>query len=346
VDLEIRAFDFELPGELIAQRPLDDRAGSRLLVYDRARDAVAHAHFYELGRYLQPGDLLVANNSRVIPARLVGVRERSGGPVELLLLRPAAVQGVWEVLARPGRRLHAGDHLVFGDGRLRACVEEGGRDGTRHVRFDVAAAEFEQILEQLGELPLPPYIKERLDDPERYQTVYAKEAGSVAAPTAGLHFTPELLGELASIGVDMEFLTLHVGLGTFRPMQVERVEDHQMHEEYYRVSRQLVRRMAIVRQRGNRVVSVGTTTVRALESAARTPCQDDAEVAGWTDMFIYPGVPLLATDALITNFHLPRSTLLLLVSTLIGQERLLELYREAVAHRYRFFSFGDAMLIL
>ncbi len=354
--MDTNDFDFVLPQELIAQHPTAVRSESRLLVLDRSKDHIEHVHFYDLIQFLSPGDLLVANDSRVIPARLFGVKEGSGAAAELLLLRPMAEQGTWETLVRPGRRLQPGHRILFGDGRLSADIIATGAGGTRQIRFSAYGEHLDELLHELGEMPLPPYIREKLEDPLRYQTVYAKEKGSVAAPTAGLHFTPELLELLKQKGVDILFITLHVGLGTFRPVQSDRIEEHHMHEEWYRVDPEVIEAIVKTREAGKRIVSVGTTTVRALESAwllmeeqgivpDREHLPQDA-VTGWTDIFIYPGVPLRATDALITNFHLPKSTLLMLVSTLTGKERLMQAYEMAVEEHYRFFSFGDAMLIL
>ena len=348
--MHVLDYDYELPEELIAQTPAKKRSESRLLVLNRTSGELSHEHFYELPRHMQEGDLLVANNSRVIPARLYGVKEGTGAVIELLLLRPHGSPGVWQALVRPGKRLKPGQTVVFGDGKLNARVMDTLDDGVRLVEFSEVGESFDQLLEVLGEMPLPPYIKEKLDDRERYQTVYAREKGSVAAPTAGLHFTPQLLDTIRGKGVDVEFITLHVGLGTFRPVQVDNPQEHHMHEEWYSVSADLFTKIQRVRESGHRVFSVGTTTVRALESAYRKWQSDAAMhaegvVSGFTDLFIYPGFEFHATDALITNFHLPKSTLLMLISALAGRERILEAYRVAVNERYRFFSFGDAMLI-
>lgn len=354
--MDTNDFDFALPQELIAQHAAPIRSESRLMVLDRTKDHIEHVHFYDLVQFLLPGDLLIANDSRVIPARLFGVKEGSGAAAELLLLRPLAEPGTWEALVRPGRRLQPGHRILFGDGRLSAEILSTGAGGTRQVRFSAYGEHLDELLQELGEMPLPPYIREKLEDPERYQTVYAKEKGSVAAPTAGLHFTQELLELLKQKGVDILFITLHVGLGTFRPVQSDRIEEHHMHEEWYRVNPEVIEAIIKTREAGRRVVSVGTTTVRALESAwllmeqqgivpDREHIPQDA-VSGFTDIFIYPGVSIRATDGLITNFHLPKSTLLMLVSTLTGKKQLMQAYETAVQERYRFFSFGDAMLIL
>lgn len=350
--MQVQDYDYELPQELIAQSPAEKRSESRLMVLDRKGGEVAHEHFFDLPRHMRAGDLLVANDSRVIPARLFGVKEGTGAAIEVLLLRPHGRTGEWQALIRPGKRLKAGQSVAFGDGVLRARVLDELADGVRVVEFSQVGKAFDELLERLGEMPLPPYIKEKLSDRERYQTVYAREKGSVAAPTAGLHFTPQLLEGLSRQGVAIEFITLHVGLGTFRPVQVDNVQDHHMHEEWYGVPIDLFDRLAAVKSAGGRVFSVGTTTVRALESAWRRlradrpgAVQGDV-VSGMTDLFIRPGFEFYATDALITNFHLPKSTLLMLVSALAGRERMLFAYNEAVRERYRFFSFGDAMLIM
>ena len=334
-------FYYELPQELIAQTPLQRRDQSRLMILDRKSGAIAHQHFYELPRFLRPGDCLVLNDSRVLPARLLGRRE-SGGAAEILLLTDRG-DNVWECLVRPGRKLRRGATIRFGDGRLIAQVQEVLPDGNRLVRFQYEGI-FLEILEQLGKMPLPPYIKEELRDGERYQTVYSKVTGSAAAPTAGLHFTPELLEEIQAKGVRIAYVTLHVGLGTFRPVQVEELELHEMHSEYCEIPSETAAAINETKARGGRVICVGTTSCRTLESFA----EEDGTVrsqAGWTSIFIYPGYRFKCLDALITNFHLPESTLIMLVSALAGRERTLAAYREAVKERYRFFSFGDAMFI-
>ena len=334
-------FNFELPEELIAQTPLQQRDQSRLMHLDRATGAIEHRHFFELPDLLRKGDCLVLNDSRVLPARLLGVRT-SGGSVELVLLRDLG-EGRWECLSRPGRKTKPGTQLSFGNGELRAEVESVTDGGNRIVRFRYEGI-FLEVLEKLGRMPLPPYIKAELKDPERYQTVYSREVGSAAAPTAGLHFTKELLAEIEARGVRIAYVTLHVGLGTFRPVKEEEIEDHPMHAEYCIVPEETARLVNETKQSGGRVIAVGTTSCRTLESFADEngllkPC------SGWTSIFIYPGYRFRCIDALVTNFHLPESTLIMLVSALAGRENVLNAYRIAVGERYRFFSFGDAMLI-
>lgn len=335
-------FSFELPEELIAQDPLEDRSSSRLLVLDKETGAVTHHIFREIGDYLRPGDCLVLNDTKVIPARLLGVKEETGAHVEVLLLKRR--QGdVWETLVKPGKKCKPGARLAFGDGLLRAEVLETEEEGNRLIRF-LYEGIFEEILDRLGEMPLPPYITHKLADRNRYQTVYAKYEGSAAAPTAGLHFTEELLGRIAEKGVDIVFVTLHVGLGTFRPVKEENILDHHMHSEYYRISAEAAEKINAAKAAGGRVVCVGTTACRTVESAA----DEGGRVlpgSADTDIFIYPGYRFKVLDALITNFHLPESTLVMLVSALAGRENVLNAYREAVRERYRFFSFGDAMFI-
>ena len=336
-------FDYELPQELIAQTPVEPRDHSRLLVYHRANGAVEHRHFYDVVDYLSPKDALVINETRVIPARLLGIKEETGIPVEVLLLRRQNATD-WEALVRPGRRLKPGSRCSFGDGALRCEVlDTVSETGGRLVRFSYEGV-FEELLERLGEMPLPPYIHEKLADASRYQTVYAKQEGSAAAPTAGLHFTPELLSRIREKGVTVVPVLLHVGLGTFRPVKEEDLDHHVMHSEFCQVTPEAADTLNRIRQQGGRIVCVGTTSVRTLETMA-----DEAGLihpgAGETAIFIRPGVPLRATDALITNFHLPQSTLLMLVSAMMGREETLRVYREAVGERYRFFSFGDAMMI-
>lgn len=342
--MDVSLFDYDLPAELIAQVPIEPRDASRLMVLDRARGAWEHRLFRELPEFLRPQDVLVANDTRVLPARLIGRRLPSGGQAELLLLRRVE-DDVWEVLARPARRLKRGSRVVFGEGQLAAVVlADGEAEGSKLVRFDFDGL-WENVLDRLGQMPLPPYIKVPLQDQERYQTVYAREAGSAAAPTAGLHFTPRLLEEVKASGIAMEFITLHVGLGTFRPVQADRVEEHHMHAEWFRVAPQVADRLNRARAAGGRIVAVGTTAARTLE----TQVDPEGRIqpgSGWTDIFLYPGRPVRGMDALITNFHLPKSTLLMLVSAFASRELILEAYREAVREHYRFFSFGDAMLIL
>ena len=334
-------FYFDLPEELIAQTPIPERDHSRLLCLDKVSGAIEHGHFYDLPSHLRAGDCLVLNDSRVLPARLIGTRA-SGGSVELVLLRDLG-QGRWECLSRPGRKTRPGAELSFGDGELKAVVEEVTQGGNRIVRF-LYDGIFLEVLDRLGKMPLPPYIREELHDPERYQTVYSREPGSAAAPTAGLHFTPELLEKIRAMGVDIAYVTLHVGLGTFRPVKEEEIEDHPMHAEFCQISQETADKINAAKARGGRVIAVGTTSCRTLESFAR----EDGTLqpnSGWTDIFIYPGYRFKCIDALVTNFHLPESTLIMLVSALAGREKVLNAYQIAVAERYRFFSFGDAMFI-
>ncbi len=337
-------FNYELPEELIAQTPAEPRDHSRLLVYHRDGGAVEHRHFYDIVEYLNPGDALVINETKVIPARLLGEKEDTGVPVEVLLLKRENATD-WEALVRPGRRLKPGVVCSFGGGLLRCEILDNVQEtGGRRIRF-LYDGVFEEILDRLGEMPLPPYIHEKLADPSRYQTVYAKQEGSAAAPTAGLHFTPELLDRIRAKGVTTVPVLLHVGLGTFRPVKEEEVDRHVMHSEYCCVTEEAADTLNRIRAAGGRIVSVGTTSVRTLETMAT----DDGIIhpgSGDTAIFIYPGVRIKAVDALITNFHLPQSTLLMLVSAFVGREEALRVYREAVAERYRFFSFGDAMMIL
>ncbi len=341
--MNINDFDYDLPEELIAQTPLKERTASRLLVVHRHDGSLEHRHFSDIKEYLHPGDCLVLNNTRVIPARLLGHREHTGGAVELLLLRHKEGD-VWETLVRPGKKCREGDRLTFGDGKLTAEFVTVQPDGNRLVRFFYQGI-FNEVLAELGEMPLPPYIKEKLMDPERYQTVYSKVEGSAAAPTAGLHFDKSLLESLKACGVQLAYVTLHVGLGTFRPVKAERVEEHVMHSEAYSVTEETAALLNQTRQNGGRIICVGTTATRVVETLA-----DENGVmhagGGETDIFIYPGYRFKMTDALITNFHLPKSTLVMLVSALAGRELILKAYQEAVQERYRFFSFGDAMFIV
>ena len=335
-------FYFDLPEELIAQTPLQKRDSSRMLHLDRQTGEIEHRHFYELPEYLREGDCLVLNDTRVLPARLLGCRS-SGGGVELVLLRDLG-EGRWECLSRPGRKTKPGTELSFGDGELTATVEAVAEGGNRFVRFHYDGI-FLEVLERLGKMPLPPYIKEELQDAERYQTVYSRELGSAAAPTAGLHFTPELLEEIAKKGVKICYVTLHVGLGTFRPVKEDEIENHEMHSEFCVVSPETADTVNEVKNSGGRVIAVGTTSCRTLESFT----DEDGTLrpgSRWTNIFIYPGYRFKCIDALITNFHLPESTLIMLVSALAGRENILRAYKTAVKERYRFFSFGDAMLIL
>lgn len=335
-------FYFDLPQELIAQTPLERRDGSRLLCLDKVTGAMEHRHFYDLPDYLRPGDCLVMNDSRVLPARLMGHRVPGGGVCEVLLLTDKG-DGVWECLVRPGRKLRPGAEISFGNGELTATVEAEIEGGNRLVRFHYDGI-FLEVLERLGEMPLPPYIKEKLADSERYQTVYSRELGSAAAPTAGLHFTRELLDKIAAQGVKLAYVTLHVGLGTFRPVKEDDVLDHEMHSEFCMVPEETARIITETKRAGGRVISVGTTSCRTLESFANPDGTMDPR-SGWTNIFIYPGYKFKCIDALVTNFHLPESTLIMLVSALAGRENILNAYRTAVEERYRFFSFGDAMFI-
>ena len=334
-------FDFHLPEELIAQTPLERRDASRLLTLDKTTGSISHHRFCDLPSFLQPGDCLVLNDSRVLPERLIGHRP-TGGACEVLLLVDKG-EDLWECLVRPGRRLKPGAQVMFGDGQLTATVEAELADGKRAVRFHYQGI-FLEILEQLGRMPLPPYIKAELDDQERYQTVYSRVVGSAAAPTAGLHFTPELLKRVEENDVKVCYVTLHVGLGTFRPVKAEDIQDHEMHAEFCMISQETANIINETRQRGGRVVCVGTTSCRTIESFA---AEDGtlSEHSGWTNIFIYPGYRFKVLDALITNFHLPQSTLIMLVSALAGREHVLAAYEEAVQEKYRFFSFGDAMFI-
>ena len=334
-------FYYDLPEELIAQTPLQQRDSSRLMVLDRQTGEVAHKHFYDILDYLQPGDCLVMNDSRVLPARLLGHRP-TGGAVEVLLLRDLGDK-CWECLCKPGRKMQPGSEVIFGDGELTATVREVREDGNRVVEFHYEGI-FLEVLERLGKMPLPPYIKEELQDQERYQTVYSREVGSAAAPTAGLHFTQELLEKIRQKGVKEAFVTLHVGLGTFRPVKAEQITDHHMHAELCMISQETADILNETRRSGGRIICVGTTSCRTLESLV----QEDGSFAAsskWTEIFIYPGYTFKAMDGLITNFHLPESTLVMLVSAFAGREHVLAAYEEAVREKYRFFSFGDAMFI-
>ena len=334
-------FDFYLPEELIAQTPLEKRDNSRLLHLDKNTGKIEHKHFYDIKQYVRPGDCLVLNDSRVLPARLIGTRP-TGGAVELVLLKDLG-DNCWECLSRPGRKTKPGQELIFGNGELTAVVQDLTQGGNRIVKFDYKGI-FLEILERLGKMPLPPYIKEELQDSERYQTVYSKELGSAAAPTAGLHFTKELLSEIEDMGVSICCVTLHVGLGTFRPVKSENIEDHDMHSEFCIIPEDTAKTVNDTKKAGGRVIAVGTTSCRTLESFTT----DDGVLqatSGWTNIFIYPGYTFKCIDALITNFHLPESTLIMLVSALAGRECILNAYKTAVNEKYRFFSFGDAMFI-
>ena len=335
-------FYYDLPQELIAQTPLDKRDASRLMTLDRVTGETAHHHFYELPDFLRPGDCLILNDSRVLPARLLGQRLPGGGACEVLLLIDRG-EKTWECLVRPGRKMRTGAKLSFGNGELTAEVVGELEGGNRLVRFDYEGI-FLEVLERLGKMPLPPYIKEELQDQERYQTVYSKVLGSAAAPTAGLHFTPELLEKIAAKGVGIGYVTLHVGLGTFRPVKEEEITDHEMHSEYCVISQETADLINRTKANGGRCICVGTTSCRTLESWAAEDGHMEAK-AGWTNIYIYPGYQFKVMDALVTNFHLPESTLIMLVSAFAGREHVLAAYQEAVKERYRFFSLGDAMFI-
>ncbi|MBE7683462.1 tRNA preQ1(34) S-adenosylmethionine ribosyltransferase-isomerase QueA [Paenibacillus sp. P13VS] len=341
--MNVNLYDFELPEQLIAQTPLLDRTASRLLTLNKENGEVNHRSFPDIINFLEPGDTLVLNDTRVLPARLFGTKEDTGAKAEVLLLKN--VEGDrWEALVKPGKRLKAGSVIVFGD-ELKAVIDEEGEMGARTLTFSYNGI-FQEILDRLGEMPLPPYIKETLDDRERYQTVYAKHEGSAAAPTAGLHFTDELLDQIRAKGVNVTFITLHVGLGTFRPMSVDVVEEHEMHEEYYSMSQETANLINETKKRGNRVFAVGTTSCRTLETVG-SKFEDGVlqESSGWTKIFIYPGYNFKVIDGMLTNFHLPKSTLVMLVSALAGREHIMHAYEQAIQEKYRFFSFGDAMLI-
>lgn len=341
-ELKTSDFYFDLPKELIAQDPLEDRSGSRLLVLNKRTGETGHYIFKDIIDFLNPGDCLVLNNTRVLPARLLGVKADTGAHVEVLLLKRKE-QDIWETLVKPGKKMKPGARLVFGEGLLKAEVLETVEEGNRLIRFEYEGI-FEEILDQLGEMPLPPYITHKLQDKNRYQTVYAKFNGSAAAPTAGLHFTEELLRKLEAKGVVIAYVTLHVGLGTFRPVKVDKILEHHMHSEYYQVSEEAAEKINVAKAGGHRVICVGTTSCRTIESASD---ESGVVLAGCddTEIFIYPGYRFKVLDALITNFHLPESTLVMLVSALAGREPLLAAYQEAIEKKYRFFSFGDAMLI-
>jgi S-adenosylmethionine:tRNA ribosyltransferase-isomerase len=334
-------FYFDLPEELIAQTPLERRDGSRLLHLNKVTGELEHRHFYDILDYLHEGDCMVFNDSRVLPARLIGAKP-TGGSIELVLLRDLG-QGRWECLSRPGKKTKPGAEIIFGNGELKATVEEVVEGGNRIVKFDYEGI-FLEVLEHLGKMPLPPYIKEELQDSERYQTVYSREVGSAAAPTAGLHFTKELMEKIAAKGVKLCYVTLHVGLGTFRPVKAEDIENHEMHSEFCIIPEETAKIVTETKKNGGRVIAVGTTSCRTLESFAAEDGSLSA-TSGWTNIFIYPGYKFKCIDALETNFHLPESTLIMLVSALAGREHVLHAYEEAVKERYRFFSFGDAMFI-
>ncbi len=342
--MKVDLFDFNLPEELIAQTPLEERTASRLMVLNKETGEFKHEQFRNIIHYLQAGDCLILNDTRVLPARLFGVKEDTGAQIEVLLLKQVE-NDIWETLAKPAKRVKVGTIITFGDGRLKAkCISEGDHGG-RHFEFFYEGI-FYEVLDLLGEMPLPHYIKEQLDDKERYQTVFARERGSAAAPTAGLHFTKELLEEIKQKGVHVAFITLHVGLGTFRPVSSETVEGHDMHAEFYQMTKETADLLNRVKADGGRIISVGTTSTRTLETIASGNDGHFQETSGWTDIFIYPGYEFKAIDGMLTNFHLPKSTLMMLISALAGREHVLNAYEEAVKERYRFFSFGDAMLII
>ena len=340
--MKVSDFYFELPEELIAQYPLEKRDSSRLMVLDKKTGEIEHRKFHDILEYLNEGDTLVLNNTRVLPARLIGEKEETGGKIEFLLLK--RIEGdKWECLAKPGRKAKVGTVFTFGEGKLKAIVREIGEEGNRIIEFKYDGI-FEQVLDELGQMPLPPYIHEKLEDKERYQTVYSKEKGSAAAPTAGLHFTEDLLKEIKDKGVNIAYLTLHVGLGTFRPVKVDDVNNHVMHSEYYHLDKENAELINKTKEAGKRVIAVGTTSSRTLETIGDENGRV-REQSGWTDIFIYPGYKFKIVDNLITNFHLPESTLIMLVSALAGQDNIMKAYNTAVKEKYRFFSFGDSMFI-
>lgn len=340
--MKVKDFDFELPQEYIAQHPAAKRDESRLMLLNKDNGTIEHKKFKNIIEHLNPGDCLVLNNTRVLPARLFGVKENTGGKMEFLLLKRMD-DDKWETLVKPGKRAKIGSRFVFGNGELKAEVMNIGEDGSRIVKFEYEGI-FEEVLDKLGQMPLPPYITEQLEEKERYQTVYSKELGSAAAPTAGLHFTEELLEKIKDKGVKIAFVTLHVGLGTFRPVKAESIEEHHMHSEYYEMSEETARTINETKEKGGRIIAVGTTSCRTLESIGDEKGRV-REKSGWTDIFIYPGYKFKILDALITNFHLPQSTLIMLVSALAGKENVMNAYNVAVEEKYRFFSFGDAMFI-
>lgn len=343
MSLTLEDFDYDLPHELIAQTPIEKRDTSRLLELDRQTGEMQDKHFYDIIDQLNPGDAVVMNNSRVMPARLYGIKPETGGHAEVLLLHNTEGDE-WETLMKPGKRIRVGTVVSFGDGRLTATVTAEKEDGIRIIKFNYEGI-FMEVLESLGEAPLPPYIKEKLDDPDRYQTVYAKENGSAAAPTAGLHWTKELLQKVQDKGVKLVYLTLHVGLGTFRPVEEDNIEDHKMHSEFYRLDEEAAKTLNEVRQNGGRIIATGTTSIRTLETIGS---KFDGEIkpdSGWTDIFIKPGYEWKVVDAFITNFHLPKSTLVMLVAAFTGRDMILNAYQHAIDEKYRFFSFGDAMFV-
>ncbi|MBT2646926.1 tRNA preQ1(34) S-adenosylmethionine ribosyltransferase-isomerase QueA [Bacillus sp. ISL-34] len=341
--MKLDMFDFHLPEELIAQVPLEDREASRLMVLDKETGELQHDVFSHITEYIKPGDCLVLNDTKVLPARLYGSKEGTGAKIEVLLLKQEH-DDVWETLVKPAKRIKEGSTIVFGDGKLSAVCTGVLEHGGRILEFKYEGI-FYEILEKLGEMPLPPYIKEQLDDQDRYQTVYARERGSAAAPTAGLHFTEDLLGKLRGMGVHIAFITLHVGLGTFRPVSVDDIDSHEMHSEFYQMTEGTARLLNDVKEKGGKIITVGTTSTRTLETIASRNDGVFKEENGWTSIFIYPGYEFKGIDAMITNFHLPKSTLIMLISALAGREHVLHAYETAVEEKYRFFSFGDAMLI-
>ena len=340
--MKLTDFNYDLPEELIAQDPLEKRSDTRLMVVGREDGSITHKHFYDIIDYLNPGDCLVINDTKVIPARLMGVKEDTGASIEVLLLKRKE-EKIWETLVKPGKKMKVGARVVFGDGLLTGEIVDIVEEGNRLIRFEYEGI-WEELLDQLGQMPLPPYITHQLQDKNRYQTVYAEHEGSAAAPTAGLHFTKELLQQIKDKGVDIAHVTLHVGLGTFRPVKVDNILDHHMHSEFYIVDQEAADKINAAKARGNQVISVGTTSTRTIESVADENGFMRA-ASGWTDIFIYPGYQFKVVDSLITNFHLPESTLLMLVSALSTRENMLHAYEVAVQERYRFFSFGDAMFI-
>jgi S-adenosylmethionine:tRNA ribosyltransferase-isomerase len=342
--MKVDLFDFFLPEELIAQTPLEKREESRLMVLNKETGETKHDIFKNIKQYLKPGDCLVLNDTRVLPARLFGVKQDTGAKVELLLLKQEKGD-IWEALVKPAKRVKIGTVLEFGNGKLKATCKKEMDHGGRIMEFEYEGI-FYEVLDELGHMPLPPYIKEQLEEKDRYQTVYARERGSAAAPTAGLHFTEALLEEIKEMGVSLAFITLHVGLGTFRPVSVEDINEHEMHAEFYQMTEGTARLLNEVRERGGRIITVGTTSTRTLETIAQKYDGRFQEESGWTDIFIYPGYEFKAIDGMITNFHLPKSTLIMLISALAGRENVLKAYEEAVNQKYRFFSFGDAMLII
>lgn len=340
--MKVSEFDFYLPEELIAQHPKEKRDESRLMVVDKKDGEIKHKVFKDIIDYINPGDCLVLNNTRVLPARLIGEKENTGGKMEFLLLKRLE-SNLWETLVKPGKRAKVGSRFVFGGGELKAEVKEIGEEGSRIVKFEYEGI-FEEVLDRLGQMPLPPYITEQLEDRERYQTVYSKEVGSAAAPTAGLHFTEELMNKLKEKGVNICFVTLHVGLGTFRPVKVEDIEEHHMHSEYYTMSKETAYIINETKKKGGKIIAVGTTSCRTLETIGDNSGKVSEE-SGWTDIFMYPGYKFKVVDTIITNFHLPQSTLLMLVSAFSSKDIIMKAYDIAVKEKYRFFSFGDAMII-